>query len=455
MNFTLAALRQLTAEDQVIRHRAALPSVNGSHACQQLGATLSKLRQKLSVVKLDRPKLNAERVWSAFAVSQYDLGKLDGLQFRTLCSDEKTALRSEFIAALTRSPERLKRSRCLYGMVNGYFSEWRTMNDPLSVERLLTSVFSSYNGKNPVVQKWYANKRLFSEHAATFLADDICSGQKAVDDVLKDYYVGPLTKLGLSVRASAAKSACEYLRRTESGRDNEWSLRYLQWMTESVLSELTLPDAFYYAISSLILSESARRSESFQRALRSYVQNHKRLGDPRVRESSLNWRSIAPEAAQRYLSWLARDSIIFFFNTILPNNNENRRRKDFWLRYHDRIRDFQVGVSEADAWKVKASQKNSELLYYSHVFHPTTSAFLMKFEGYGGGHFLVVEFSETGNAAYIFRFAAFEAQGVTMRTHRFDLNRHLKFDKTHRIIHNGDWEPKASYKLSSEFGIRP
>ena len=85
-----------------------------------------------------------------------------------------------------------------------------------------------------------------------------------------------------------------------------------------------------------------------------------------------------------------------------------------------RIRDFQVAVSEADAWKVKASKENAELLYYSHVFHPTTSAFMMKFEGYGG-HFLVVEFSEKGNAAYIFRFEAFEAQGVTMRTHRFEL----------------------------------
>lgn len=438
----------------MIRHRAALPPVNGSHACQQLDATLRKLRQKLTVVKLDRPKLNAERVWSAFAASKYDLGGLDGLQFRTLCSDEKTALRTEFVAALMRSPEKLKRSRCLYGLVNGYFSEWRTMKNPTNVEGLLTSVFASYGGRNPVVQKWQTNEMLFSELAAVFAANLICQGRRAVDDVLKEYYVGPLTKLGLSIRASAARSACEYLHGTEGSRDGEWSIRYLQWMTESVLSELTLPDAFYYVISSLILSDSAKRSESFQRALRIYIQNHKRLGDPRVRESSLNWRSIAPEAAQRYLSWLARDSIIFFFNTILPNNNENRRRKDFWLRYHDRIRDFQVAVSEADLWKVKASQKNSELLYYSHVAHPTTSAFLMKFDGYGE-QFLVVEFSETGNAAYIFSLKGFEAQGTSMRTHRFELKRHLKFDDTHRIVHRGDWEPKASYKLSSEFGIRP
>ena len=139
----------------MIRHRAALPLVDGHHACQQLSGTLQKLRQKLSVVKLDRPKLDVERVWSAFAASNHDLSALDGLQFRALCSAEKTALRPEFIAALTRNPEKLKRSRCLYGMVNSYFSEWREMKNPAAVESLLTAVFASYDGKNPVVQKWH------------------------------------------------------------------------------------------------------------------------------------------------------------------------------------------------------------------------------------------------------------------------------------------------------------
>jgi len=95
------------------------------------------------------------------------------------------------------------------------------------------------------------------------------------------------------------------------------------------LSDLTTPDDFAYAVSALILSESAKRSEGFQHALRLFAQSHKRLGDPRVRESSLNWRLIASEAAQRYLSWLARDNIIFFFNTILPNNSENEGEKTF------------------------------------------------------------------------------------------------------------------------------
>lgn len=454
MNLTLEAFQQLAAESKVIRHRAGLPLTDAHHACQQLTDTLHNLRRKLSVVKLDRPKLDVDRVWAVFVASKQDLNALDGLQFRTLCSAERTALNPEFIAALAGNPHMLKRSRCLYGMVNSYFCEWRQMKNPAAIESLLNGVFQSFGAQNPVVQIWRNNGKLFSKEAATFLAGQICDQQKTVDEVLKTHYVGPLTKLGLSVRAAAARFAGANLHRLEGSRDAEWSIRYLKWVTDGVLSDLTTPDDFAYAISSLILSDSAKRSEAFQLALRSFVQNNKRLGDPRVRESSLNWRLIAPEAAQRYLSWLARDNIIWFFNTILPNNNENRRRKDFWLRYHDRIRDFQVAVSESDLWKVKASQKKAELLLYSHVAHPTTSAFLMKFEGYGE-HFLIVEFSETGNAAYIFRLRAFEEQGVTMRSHRFDLTRHLKFDSTHRIIHSGQWEPKASYRLSSEFGIRP
>ena len=454
MNFTLGALQQLKAEAQVIRNRAALAPVNGQQACMHLSGVLRELRQKRTVIKLDRPKLSVEAVWSEFVASRHDLNALDGLQFRALCSAEETALRPEFVAALAKHPEKLKRSRCLYGLVSSYFAEWRTMKNPDSVEGLLMSVFARHDVKNPVVQRWLASKALFSGKAAGFLSEAICSDQKAVDDVLREHYVGPLTKLGMSVRASAAKSACEYLRRVEGTRDDEWSLRFLRWITEKVFSDLTLPDAFSEAVSSLILSDSAKRSEGFQRALRSYIQNHKRLGDPRLRESARNWRSIAPEAAQRYLSWLARDSIIFFFNTILPNNSENQRRKDFWLRYHDRIKDFQVAVSEADVWKVRSSQQSADLIYYSLVAHPTTSAFLMRFEGYGG-HFVVIEFSKTGNAAYIYKFADFEARGLTLRTPRFESKDHLKFDKAHRIFHNADWERKAAYMLSSEFGIRP
>jgi hypothetical protein len=266
--------------------------------------------QKGATIKVDRPKLDAKKVWASFAAGHFELDTLNGLEFRTLCSSEEPALRSEFIRTLERNPDKLKRALCLYGLVNNYFALWREMPEPDSVERLLRTAFERYGGKNPVVRRWSSNKLLLSAQAATARAEEICVEQNGVDEELKTYCVGPATKLGLKTRASAAKTAGERFRQVETSQNEEWSQRYLQWVTEKVLSDLTLPDAFCPCICQLILSESAKRSDVFRRALRVYIQHHKRLGDPRLRESSPNWRSMVPEAGQRYLSWLARDSIL-------------------------------------------------------------------------------------------------------------------------------------------------
>src|SRR5215472_15042235 len=60
-------------------------------------------------------------------------------------------------------------------MVNCYFSEWREMKSPAAFESLLTAVFASGYGKNPVVEKWCNNEILFSGKCRTFLGNDCCS----------------------------------------------------------------------------------------------------------------------------------------------------------------------------------------------------------------------------------------------------------------------------------------
>src|SRR5260370_29797651 len=185
------------------------------------------------------------------------------------------ALRPMFVAALVKEPERLGRTRCLYGIVNAYFAHWRTMKDPNVVEGLLTAGLEKCAAGTLVVGKWLASKSLFSDQAASVLAEEICSRQKLVDEVLHDHNVSPVTKLGVSARDLAAMVACENLRKVETTRKDDGTVKYLTWITGKVLSDLTSPDAFYAAVSALILSESAKRSETFQRALRFYIQAHK------------------------------------------------------------------------------------------------------------------------------------------------------------------------------------
>lgn len=455
MKQTLAKLDQLVAESKVMWQRASLPSCDGHKACTLLGHTLTKFREKQTAVKLDRPKVDAMQIWSRFAASGHDLEVLSGLEFRALCCAEETAMRREFIAAIERSPDKLRRTRHLYALVHNYFLQWRVMENPTAVENLLWFSFVAFGGKNPVVQRWSAHRYLFSAQAAEVLAAEIFLSQKDIDRTLQNYYVGPTTKLALGVRNFVAAEAGRVFRQEEKKfRHQAWAIDFFNWTTGKVFTELTPADAFYSTISLFILSNFAHNSEQFRLNVIQYVRRHRKLGDPRLREYAPNWRSMPPEAAQCYLSWLARESIMFFFNTIVPDNSENRRRKDFWLQYHGKIKDFQVAVSEGDRWKIRAALGATERIAYSRVENSTASAFLMQFEGYGK-NYVIVEFSETGNAAYILDLADFEDRDVTLRTPSFELRTHLRFDKTHRIIHNGDWEGKARYMLATEFGITP
>lgn len=453
MNATLTALQRLRAEGQVVQQRTSL-AFAPEQACQKLATTVRHLREKASTLPSVRPKVEIKAVIAKFTAAGYDLSALDGQEFRALCCTEETAVQPEFVAALEKAPERLKNARCVFGLVTSYFASWRVMANPERLERLLRKRLDADAGKNLILRKWRGSPDLFRASADQFLAREICEVPHKVEDVLKQYIIAPVSKLGLAARVTTAQSACKSFRSAEKSHDEQVCVAFFKWMTESVLSDVVPIEVFADAVSSLIESNAAVRWGSFQSLLKAYVLRHKRLGDPRTREGALNWRFMSVEASRRYLSWLAKDCINFFFNTILPNTNENRSRRDFWLQYHDRIKDFQVAVSEADALKVKANQHKTDLLYHSRIDHPTTSAFMMQFEGWGGDY-IVIEFSESGNAAYIYKRGDFEAQKLTLRTPRFAALNRLKFDQTHRIFHSGSWESRTRYRLASEFGIKP
>ena len=79
----------------------------------------------------------------------------------------------------------------------------------------------------------------------------------------------------------------------------------------------------------------------------------------------------------------------------------------------------------------------------------------MVFQGYGNDY-VIIEFSETGNAAYIYEKSVFESKGARMRSPIYDLNKDLKrmAEVKLRILHLGSWENSARSKLA-EMGIRP
>lgn len=332
------------------------------------------------------------------------------------------------------------------------------MDAPEHLEGVLRAAIAKFPKKPPEVERWRTAQSLFSPQAAEKLAEFVVDRQASTETVLTLQHVNRNTRLAILTHAKTAELATQRFRAAEANSPEDANLRSLQWLIKDVLAaEMVPPGALHSAASSLILSRAAVGSEPFQQALRSFVQNHPRLGDPRVRQSAPNWRDMEPEATQRFLSWLAKENILFFFNTILPPNDENRRRAEFWLRYHKQIKDFQVAISDQDFWKLRANNALRDLPLHSRVLQSPTSAFLMQFQGFGS-EYIIVEFSETGHAAHIHERAAFESNNVNLRTPYFQLNKHLKhharrgpFD---RILHQGAWEFPTRQKLA-QLGIRP
>ena len=78
----------------------------------------------------------------------------------------------------------------------------------------------------------------------------------------------------------------------------------------------------------------------------------------------------------------------------------------------------------------------------------------MKFDGYYQKTITVVEFSETGNAAYLYDDSKFLIN-LNKNVYRKDSELKVMEEAVHRIHHRGDWETRSARDISATFGIKP
>ena len=109
------------------------------------------------------------------------------------------------------------------------------------------------------------------------------------------------------------------------------ALMELQWISANLLTAVLSSDAYRQGMGELIFSRLAEGMPLFQSALVSLVHADERLGDPRLAYCAPNRRTVLPEAREKFLAWLAKDTLQFFFDTLVPRNDRNRRRAEFGL----------------------------------------------------------------------------------------------------------------------------
>ncbi len=423
----------------------------------RLRKTIDILNKKVEITSFPKPPVDAEKVWEKWESTGYDLASLDGRELRTICVDPGTAVRPKLVQALMTNQTAFKRNSTLFGFVNAYFAGWRTFPSAELLEKLIVELIGAKRktSHSIIISAWTENIALFTPSADNYIADKMVRERISVAKLCEKLFVSPTSYL--ANRAAdhafilAIKSAIAWART----RNEAETVAEIEWIAQNLSGTSISPGAFREGVGILILSDVTDKYDGVKKSIAHIVNLDSRLGDPRLAATQANWRNMPPGSRQTVLSWMVKETIEFFFNTLVPKNDENRRRADFWLTYAKRpgnIKDFQVAICDGDKYKLRGQQnKNIE---YATMVGAKTSAFMMLFEGVGGQQYVIIEFSVTGNAAYIYDKTKFESNGDNLRYTLFDI-RSLKRmnDARDRIIHSGDWEYGAGSSLY-ELGIR-
>jgi hypothetical protein len=186
------------------------------------------------------------------------------------------------------------------------------------------------------------------------------------------------------------------------------------------------------------------------------------FGDPRIPPESRGWlelKRVDPELYRRFLEILISEDLEIFFDYAM----EDPRRRQFWLGYLSSVRRTACILDGSTYDRIKAQlggadKKLSGALARARRFKSrggsaSAQAFCLYFD-----NVVIVEFSETGNAAYVYRRDLFEekfeaaVQRNLLKDHHKLKDQRSKLD---RIIHNhARWEEDTRDALS-RFGIFP
>lgn len=201
---------------------------------------------------------------------------------------------------------------------------------------------------------------------------------------------------------------------------------------------------------SILAALLTRYYKSNHRLITHSVLKHTALniwGSPQLKTSKNTWLvNVSPEVVSMVLRWFAKDDLEHFFKLLKTEKGVDQRRLDFWIEYVDQISFTKIVLGRDAQWNSSTDFRNfrnenkgrlSELLSAT----ASNNAFIMQIKDYW-----FVEFSETGNACYVYHENSLP---FDPSERRLDLKLELKsdMDAEEKIFHRGDWETKAQYIL--------
>ncbi len=432
-----ATLRDIKAEAEFAHRtpppqpealRAAVEAVGQDRPARQLVCPEEYLRQWQEVRAGQRPELEPRAI-------------------RYLCWESDVATDHRFSAYLDHSKVDL-RARSIQGLVRCCHTRWGDhLFGTSGPARDIRNRLRRYDGPNRIIRRWQTRHELVLGHKgpAEFAAD-MTDNRRSPKDQCAHWAIDPQSRFfEQSIGHAAARFRADKLMLAKSP---EYALHEIFFWAGWSLEK------FKQQVGDLILSPATNESAAVSALLRQLVLGDERLRDPRLPANAKNWKGVREEARDRFIGWLSKDDIEFFFEHVLPSRADEHGRKPFWLKYVQQVQRSRPLLCWEDRQRLLATKATMrEQIGNFGRIEGTTSAFLLDF-----GRVLVVEFSRIANACHIYQ--ASDARTVVpdfwtddpfSSTGPHGLKQRVLAESW--IPHHDSWEVRAAQTLA-RFGIR-
>lgn len=177
------------------------------------------------------------------------------------------------------------------------------------------------------------------------------------------------------------------------------------------------------------------------------------LGNPLLISNAPRWDGVSAEARKMVSDWIKLELIEQFFEMLSHDAATDSRRLQFWAEYVSHIENvwFVLGAGARSNWSPDFKKLRTLMGDQALNLEGATNgnnAFVMKI-----GRLLVVEFGETGNAAYLFdaRNPPFQLGGALHL--REDLKNSRNLGSLKHVDGHEKWEQKFRRAISNHIGV--
>lgn len=367
---------------------------------------------------------------------------------RYLCWEPTIATTSHFQDYLDQSAGELS-PRMLQGLVRSCHVRWSPTFAAGAVARYVRQRLEQYQGPHRVLAHWRAYaEMLLGPQGHCLFANSLLAAGGPIKQHCEAWALEESSQYVLEAMRHAVRACQEHF-------EDKEVLRHYLITTLLPWTGWPLQD-FHAVVGATILHHITARELQLQEALRKLILQDLRLGDPRLPRNMRNWLEIQ-EARQRLLQWLSRADIQFFFEHVLPQGTDPHGRKAFWLKYVSRVLMSRPLLNRDDETRLRVTMQaqQGQMAHVGYVRGRETSAFLLDF-----GRVVVVEFSQVGNACFLYERPNAEKVIPDFWTQApFTIQYGLKQPALaiDRIRHDreGRWQKNLADLLASRYGIRP